>query len=121
LAGVRTNARWIRDFVAYDPAPALDRITVPVLAVTGGQDLQVPPEDVDTIGRLVKGPFEGHIVGDLSHLLRPDPDSVGPRGYRRAVRRPVSPEVLELITGWVASHWGLPAGFTRTPPPAPAS
>jgi pimeloyl-ACP methyl ester carboxylesterase len=56
IQGVRTNARWIRDFVAYDPAPALDRITVPVLAVTGGQDLQVPPEDVDTIGRLVKGP-----------------------------------------------------------------
>ena len=44
-------------------------------------------------------------MGDLSHLLRPDPGSVGPRGYRRAVRQPVSPEVLDLITGWVAVHW----------------
>jgi hypothetical protein len=58
------------------------------------------------MGRLVTGPFEGHVVGDLSHLLRPDPGSVGPRGYRRAVRQPVSPEVLGLITGWVTSHWG---------------
>jgi pimeloyl-ACP methyl ester carboxylesterase len=108
IQGVRFNARWFRDFLAYDPSPVLARITVPVLAVTGGQDVQVPPEDVDAIGRLVKGPFEGHVAGDLSHLLRPDPDSVGPRGYRRAVRQPVSTEVLDLVAGWMASHWKQP-------------
>jgi uncharacterized protein len=102
----RVNARWFRDFIRYDPAPVLARIAVPVLAITGGHDLQVPPRDVDAIGALVKGPFEGHIVGDLSHLLRPDPDSAGPRGYRAAMRQPVGPEVLALITGWVAGHGG---------------
>jgi uncharacterized protein len=106
IQGQRINARWFRDFVAYDPAPVLARITVPVLAITGGHDLQVPPQDIDAMSGLVQGPFEGHVVGDLSHLLRPDPDSIGPRGYRRAVREPVSPEVLALISGWVASHWG---------------
>ena len=106
IQGARVNARWIRDFLVYDPVPVLSQITVPVLAITGGGDVQVPPGDVEVIGRLVQGPFEGHVVGDLSHLLRPDPDSAGPRGYRRAVRQPVSPEVLALITGWVASHWG---------------
>jgi len=105
IQGVRVNARWYRDFLGYDPVPVLDRVTVPVLAITGGHDFQVRPEDVDVIGSLVKGPFEGHIVGDLSHLLRPDPDSVGPRGYRRSMRQPVSPEVLEFITGWGPSHW----------------
>jgi uncharacterized protein len=109
IQGQRVNARWFRDFIRYDPAPVLARITVPVLAITGGHDLQVPPQDVDAIGALVKGPFEGHIVGDLSHLMRADPDSAGPRGYRRSVRQPVSPEVLALITGWVASHWGQQA------------
>jgi pimeloyl-ACP methyl ester carboxylesterase len=108
MQGIRANARWYRDFLAYDPSAALARITVPVLAITGGHDLQVPPEDVDAIGRLVRGPFEGHALGDLSHLLRPDPDSIGPRGYRRAVRQPVSPEALKIITNWVASHWGRP-------------
>jgi uncharacterized protein len=106
IQGQRVNARWFRDFIRYDPAPVLARITVPVLAITGGHDLQVQPQDVDAIGALVKGPFEGHIVGDLSHLLRPDPDSAGPRGYRRAMRQPVSPEILALITGWATSHWG---------------
>ncbi len=106
IQGTKVNARWVRDFAAYDPAPVLARVTVPVLAITGGHDLQVPPEDVDEVGRLVRGPFEGHVVGDLSHMLRPDPDSAGPRAYRRSARQPVSPEVLALITAWVTSHWG---------------
>jgi uncharacterized protein len=105
LQGTKVNARWVRDFVAWDPRPALARVTVPVLAITGGHDQQVPPADVETMGKLVRGPFEGHVAGDLSHMLRPDPDSVGPRGYRRAGRLPVSGAVLGLITDWVARHW----------------
>lgn len=108
LQGVRVNARWVRDFIGSDPAPVLARITVPVLAITGANDLQVPPDDVAAVGRLVRGPFEGHVVPDLSHVLRPDPGRVGPRDYRRQVRTPVSPEVLRLITEWVTSHWAAP-------------
>jgi uncharacterized protein len=119
IQGIRFNARWFRDFLAYDPVPVLARIQVPVLAITGGQDVQVPPEDVAAIGRLVQGPFEGHVAGDLSHLLRPDPGSVGPRGYRRAVRQPVSPEVLDLITAWVGQHWSRPADQPAASEPGP--
>jgi uncharacterized protein len=113
LQGTQVSARWFRDFAAYDPKPTLSRITVPVLAITGGEDLQVPPADVEAIGQLVRGPFEGHVVGDLSHILRPDPDSAGPPGYRRSARQPVSAEALDLLTGWVRRHW---AG---APGPAP--
>jgi len=101
IQGFRINARWWRDFLAYDPRPALARITVPVLAITGGQDVQVPPQDVAEIGRLAQGPFDGHVTGNLSHLVRPDPASAGPRAYRRAVREPVDAEVLKLITSWI--------------------
>jgi hypothetical protein len=52
------------------------------------------------------GPFEGHVVGDFSHLLRSDPGSAGPQGYRRAVRTPVGPEVLGIITDRVTRTWG---------------
>jgi uncharacterized protein len=105
LQGTRVNTRWVRDFVGWDSRPALARITVPVLAITGGQDVQVPPGDVEVMRTLVRGPFEGQVVGNLSHMLRPDPGSLGPRGYRRACHQPTSPEVLDLITAWVAQHW----------------
>jgi uncharacterized protein len=75
VQGMRVNARWVRDFAAYDPGPVVGRITVPVLAITGAEDVQVPPEDVDAIGQLVQGPFDGHVVAVLSHMLRPDPAS----------------------------------------------
>jgi pimeloyl-ACP methyl ester carboxylesterase len=106
VQGMKVNARWTRDFVAYDPAPVLARITVPVLAITGEHDLQVPPGDVEVMGRLVRGPFEGHVVPDLSHMLRRDPHSLGPRGYRRQTRQPVSADVLRLTTDWVSRNWG---------------
>jgi pimeloyl-ACP methyl ester carboxylesterase len=105
VQGTKVAARWFRDFVRYDPAVALSRLAVPVLAITGGHDLQVPPADVEATAKLVPGPFEGHVVADLSHMLRPDPGLAGPRGYRRAAREPVSPEVLTLITDWAARHW----------------
>jgi hypothetical protein len=101
LQGTKVNARWLREFMAYDPRGALAKITVPVLAITGAQDMQVPAGDVATMGELVAGPFDGHVVAGLSHLLRSDPDGVGPRGYRKAVRQPVSPEALTLITDWI--------------------
>jgi fermentation-respiration switch protein FrsA (DUF1100 family) len=103
--GVRVNARWWREFLAHDPAPDYARITAPVLAITGGHDMQVPHEDIEAIGRLVQGPFDGHVAGDLSHVLRPDPDRKGPFGYRRALRQPVSPDVLTLITTWAEHHF----------------
>ena len=105
IPGMRINARWVRDFLAYDPRPTLARMSVPVLAITGGQDVQVPPEDVAAIGRLVQGPFEGHVAADLSHLFRPDPASAGPRAYRHSIRQPVDAEVLRLIATWITTRW----------------
>jgi uncharacterized protein len=120
IPGFRINARWLRDFLAYDPRSALARIKVPVLAITGGQDVQVPPEDVAAIGRLVQGPFEGHVAGDLSHLFRPDPASAGPRAYRHSVRQPVDGEVLGLITSWITTRWAAsPRPAARSPEPPP--
>jgi uncharacterized protein len=102
IHGRRFPARWWREFLDYDPAPILARVKVPILAVTGAHDLQVPPEDTETICRLVKGPCSAHIVDGVSHLLRPDPNRQGPRDYRRAVRKPVDPGVLALVTEWIS-------------------
>jgi alpha-beta hydrolase superfamily lysophospholipase len=44
---VRVNAKWFREFMAYDPAGDMPRITVPVLAVTGSKDIQVDAADLE--------------------------------------------------------------------------
>jgi fermentation-respiration switch protein FrsA (DUF1100 family) len=36
---------WFRYFIEFDPAPYLRRVDIPVLAVNGALDLQVPSQD----------------------------------------------------------------------------
>jgi fermentation-respiration switch protein FrsA (DUF1100 family) len=101
IQGKKVNARWLRQFMDYDPVPVLERIRVPVLVVIGENDMQVPPEDSDTIKSLVAGPCDEKVIEGLSHILRPDPESRGPRGYRKALKEPVSPALLNAITAWI--------------------
>lgn len=105
LQGTKVNARWLREFMAYRPNEALARIHVPVLAVTGERDMQIPPADIEVMRELVPGPFDGEVLSGLSHLLIPDPDGLGPRGYRRLVRQPISQDALRVITDWITSRW----------------
>ncbi|HET8754184.1 MAG TPA: alpha/beta fold hydrolase, partial [Salinimicrobium sp.] len=42
VAGITTP--WMLSFIKYDPATALEKLEVPVLAVFGENDFQVPPE-----------------------------------------------------------------------------
>ncbi len=101
IDGTRVNARWTREFMAYDPRPDLARITVPVLALTGGKDLQVDPSDLDEIAALVRGPVETHRVPDVNHILRPQPGPASLSTYRTDVRGPLDPRVTAHVVEWV--------------------
>jgi pimeloyl-ACP methyl ester carboxylesterase len=100
IKGVRTNARWLREFMAHDPRQDLRRLALPVLAVSGSKDVQCPPEDLSRVAELVPGPVEAHLVPDLSHLLRHQPDEGSLRHYKREVRQPLDSRVPRLVLDW---------------------
>jgi pimeloyl-ACP methyl ester carboxylesterase len=106
VQGKKLNARWFREFMDYDPAPVYKQVDVPVLVLIGEHDFQVPPAGAEAIGRLVPGACEVQLIPNLSHILRDDPDSRGPRDYPREVRQPVSPVVLERIGDWIEAQLG---------------
>jgi len=107
IGGARVNARWHREFLAHDPRTDLARVSVPVLAVTGGKDLQVPAADLDTIAATVRGPVEIRRIEDLTHTLRRQPGPASLRAYRGELRRPVDPSVLGTVTTWCRATTGL--------------
>jgi pimeloyl-ACP methyl ester carboxylesterase len=97
---VQTNVKWWREFLAHDPAPSLESIRVPVLALTGSNDIQVDPDNVRRIARLVSAPCSAHIVDGLTHLLRTEAGPPSLRTYTQQVERPVDAELLATVTTW---------------------
>ncbi|MFD5650339.1 alpha/beta hydrolase [Streptomyces sp. NPDC127039] len=113
IAGLRVNARWMREMLVHDTRDDLAAVpaTVPVLAVTGDKDVQVPPADLDEIRRLVPGgDTEIHRVPDLTHVLRRDTGRPTLRSYRRLLREPVDPQLLALVATWLQTRLCEPSG-----------
>ncbi|MDX3372289.1 alpha/beta hydrolase [Streptomyces sp. ME02-6987-2C] len=113
IAGLRVNARWMREMLVHDTRDDLAAVpaAVPVLAVTGDKDVQVPPADLDEIRRLVPGGHtEIHRVPDLTHVLRRDTGRPTLRSYRRLLCEPVDPELLALIATWLQARLREPSG-----------
>ncbi|OLF18609.1 alpha/beta hydrolase [Actinophytocola xanthii] len=104
VCGVRVNARWWRELLVHDPRPELARITAPVLAVTGANDVQVDAGDLDVIAALVPGGADIRRVPGLTHVLRPADGPASPLSYGRLLRDPVDPALLTDLARWLATR-----------------
>ncbi len=94
-------AKWLREFMAYNPAEDLSRVMLPVLAITGSKDIQVDPADLQRMAELVKAPFESHVIPDMTHMLRVEKGEASISNYKAEVRRPVEPSLLATIRDWL--------------------
>lgn len=103
VGGIRVNAKWWREQLAYDPRADLSRVRVPVLAITGEKDVQVDPADLDVIANLVPG-ARIRRVPDLTHVLRRTDGPGTVFGYRKLLRRPVEDDLLTGIAQWLAER-----------------
>ena len=101
---VKLNATWFREFMSFEPLAALGEAAVPVLAITGTKDIQVNPADIALMEHAVPTPFTGHLVDDVTHLLRAEPGTASVRTYKKQARQPLDERVTELLADWVASH-----------------
>lgn len=110
----KINGKWLREFLTYDPAEDLERIEVPVLAITGSKDIQVNRADLDAMAARIHGDFEPHVVPDVTHLLRADSDPIPSiNTYKAQIAEPVDERVLGLVTDWVMRHAGLRAASAQ--------
>jgi alpha-beta hydrolase superfamily lysophospholipase len=97
----KVNAKWFREFIAYDPALDFPCIAVPVLAITGSKDIKVDPNDLDRMASLVKAPFEKHLIPGMTHLLRVADGDAGISDYKEEIKEPIEPQVLEIVLHWL--------------------
>ena len=97
----KINAKWMREFIEYDPAPDLAKINVPVLAITGSKDIQVDPADLARMRELIKGDFESHEIPNVTHILRVEEGEPTISTYKKQTRQPVDRRILEMVSTWL--------------------
>ncbi|MEM7481607.1 MAG: alpha/beta fold hydrolase [Acidobacteriota bacterium] len=107
------NDPWRRYFTAYDPRPALTRIKVPVLALTGDKDRQVAPEgNLAAIEKALKEggntAYTARALPGLNHLFQ-TAETGGPGEYGQ-LEETFAPAALEAIGEWLVERFGTGGG-----------
>jgi len=98
------KSAWYRYFVMFDPQPVLKNVRVPVLALNGELDLQVPAkENLELIGVGLKAGGDKDVTlklfPKLNHLFQTAQTGL-PMEYGQ-IDETMSPEVLKTISDWI--------------------
>ena len=105
------NSPWFRFFLHHDPRPILEQVSVPVLAIFGEKDLQVPPElNVPEIeAAFERGNNEAatvRVLPGLNHLFQ-KAESGAPSEYQQ-IEETFNQSALELISSWILKQFTTP-------------
>jgi uncharacterized protein len=105
-------SNWFRYFLLIDPALFLEKVSVPVLALVGEKDLQVPPkENIDLIETaLKKGGNKNYTVTllpGLNHLFQTSKTGL-PTEYGE-IEETISPTALQMMSDWILKQTHPPS------------
>jgi len=101
------QSTWMKYFIVYDPAPALEKVTCPVLMLFGELDLQVPPSQnkEPMENALQKGgnrDFKTIIFPKANHLFLST--ETGNPGEYPTLPKEFVPGFLETMKDWIAAR-----------------
>jgi uncharacterized protein len=102
-----TSSPWFRYFLDYDPVPALQQTKVPVLALSGEKDLQVPPkENLPLIRKALEdGGNKDFKVVELPGLNHEFQHCyMGLPAESRAIEQTFAPDAMNTLSDWILQH-----------------
>ena len=99
---------WTQWFIRHDPAPVLEEVRCPVLALNGSLDIQVPcdvnlSEITAALARGGNPDYEAHAFEGLNHLFQHcETGEVKEYGQ---IEETCSPEVLGMLSDWLTQRF----------------
>lgn len=105
----QVSTPWFRYFLTYDPRPTLRRVRVPVLALNGSLDLQVPPkEDLAAIAAALREGGNRDVrtieLPGLNHLFQTT--TTGSPAEYATIEETMSPSALNAVSAWILERFG---------------
>lgn len=102
------SSPWMRYFLSIDPQKYLQKLTIPLLALNGTKDTQVPPmENLNAIRQAmaINGNQDASVlpVIDLNHLFQPA-QTGAPQEYG-TIETTFDPATLTLIGQWLGERF----------------
>ena len=98
---------WMKFFLTHDPAPVIEKVHAPILALFGGKDVQVPASSNEPA---IKAACEKAGNKDCTTKVFPDANHLfqaaqtgGPNEYA-TLKPEFAPGVVDTITSWVVEH-----------------
>lgn len=106
---------WFRAFAAYDPAPTLRRLRIPVLALLGDKDVQIVAKQNEPALRAAladNGRASVVVLQGFNHMFQKA--KTGAIGEYAQIEETVDPEALAAMGDWLAETLRpLAAGRSR--------
>jgi len=95
---------WMLHFIRHDPAAVLQKVGIPVLALNGSNDLQVPAQtNLPAIRAALQAGGNKRVtvqeLPGLNHLFQES--KTGSIDEYGQLEQTMSPQVLEVITAWI--------------------
>lgn len=105
---VKTNAKWLREHLAYNQREDLVKVTCPVLAITGALDMQANPEVLKDLPLYVKGDLQYHVVENMAHSCKQVTYTSTMFTMKKDIiaegNLPIHSELVQLLENWLQSH-----------------
>lgn len=98
---------WFRFFLSYDPRPTLAKVKVPVLAMNGEVDVQVPAKaDLAAIDLALKEAgnrdYKIVLLPKLNHLFQTS--TTGAPSEYGSIEETIAPIALQTMGDWIVAH-----------------
>ncbi|SER19331.1 hypothetical protein SAMN04487944_101582 [Gracilibacillus ureilyticus] len=98
-------AKWLREHFMYDLLADFQKITCPVLAVTGKVDFQSDYRKLNRLNELISSELETYVIDDMDHMLKKETEDINilrfKQAYQRNRSKPIHPRLKEILEGWL--------------------
>ncbi|SFA90980.1 MULTISPECIES: alpha/beta hydrolase [unclassified Bacillus (in: firmicutes)] len=106
---VPTNAKWMREHFTYNVREDLQRVTCPVLAITGARDIQANPEVLKELSTYVKSDNEYHIIENMGHSCKFQEKTSNMLTVKKDIveesKLPIHPDLTKTLERWLRDRY----------------